>query len=250
MMNRTILLAALLFGCASAPVTQQKPEIVTEPAHTAPSVVMDPACPKPGEFQAVDLSEPATAKFLDAMHALGLKTIIRYYDYPQETIAGKTPKVQELGLILSRGFDLMMVFQHNNNRLSSFTQQRGKDDSARALQLAASWGQPKGSGIYFGVDGDWPDAQGLLAVKTYFEAAGKAVRLAGYKVGAYGSGKTCAALGGAVDFCWLANARGWSGYQEALQKGGWALKQSPPIDCAGINVDFDQAHGEFGAWKP
>ena len=54
---------------------------------------MESTCPDPGVFGAVDLCQTATQHFLDVMKYLGVKTIIRYYDYQHESLVGKTPPV-------------------------------------------------------------------------------------------------------------------------------------------------------------
>lgn len=259
-MRYFLVLAVFLSSCAQieqAPVVESPPAVEVPPRDETPIVEiskpsgMESTCPSKGVYQAVDASEPVTQKFLDVSRYLGVKTIIRYYDYVNETIRGKTPKASELALIKKNGFKVMMVFQHNNNRIASFTKQRGADDAKRTLELASLWSQPKGSAIYFGADGSFSSSSEQSAVKAYFEAARPVVKNASYKLGAYGSGATCKMLldAGIVDYCWLANATGWSGYAAFNSSNKWVLKQSLPKDCGGINVDFDVVNGEFGDWS-
>jgi hypothetical protein len=204
---------------------------------------------------AVDLSRPATPHFLKGMKALNVGAVIRYYDHKDETIVGKTLHRKERDLILSSGFSIAVVFQHNNNRFASFTTARGEQDGMRALALARENLQPKGSAIYFGVDGPWgASVQQLAAIKAYFIRAHQIVAKGGYKVGVYGSGLVCEELRSVslIDYCWLANARSWPGYGKSDDGKMWALKQTLPEDCAGINVDFDVVNSSnvnFGQFR-
>lgn len=220
-----------------------------------PSGGLEKTCPAPGAAQAVDLSEPVNQSFLDAMKKLGVTTVIRYYDHVNETLPGKTLKPSETDLLARNGFDVMVVFQHNNNQIKSFTAARGVSDSVRSLALAAANGQTMGSAIYFGVDGGWSSAADLKAIDTYFSKAAPLIRTAGFRVGAYGSGLVCSRLlaAGLIDFCWLANATGWPGFKALLSSNQWTLKQSLPKDCGGKNVDFDVANAamrDLGGFRP
>ncbi|ESZ78665.1 glycoside hydrolase domain-containing protein [Mesorhizobium sp. L103C105A0] len=192
--------------------------------------------------KAVDLSTPVSDNFLRKMKAIGVETIIRYFDYPDETIKGKTLTPRERRKIAAGGFDLLVVFQHHNNRFSSFTTQRGHDDAVRSMALAQANNQPSGSAVYFGVDGEWgTDPSELAAIVRYFTAAHKVLEAASFRLGVYGSGLVCRQLTerSLVDLCWLANATSWPEFRPAQQSGKWALLQTLPEDCGGINVDFD-----------
>lgn len=123
--------------------------------------VAAPECTPHPEFRAADFSAPITdlgdrngfpAEF--ELIRLGIQTIIRYYDHPNETIPCKTLTPPETDFLIRNGFSVAVVFQHNNDRPMTFLQgDRGRKDAARALELAAANGQPSGSAIYFGVDG-------------------------------------------------------------------------------------------------
>jgi hypothetical protein len=216
---------------------------------------VESSCPKAGTVQAVDLSMPVDQHFLDVMKAINVNTVIRYYDQTNETIRGKTLLPTETTLLARNGFDVMTVFQHNNNVISSFTSARGTSDANRSLVLAAQNSQPKGSAIYFGVDGGWSTTAELTAIKTYFAKSAAIVRAAGYKVGVYGSGLTCTQLkaAGSVDYCWLANAKSWPNYSTVLATDDWVLSQKLPQNCGGKNVDFDVMNTrarDLGQFRP
>src|SRR6476660_5846146 len=105
-------------------------------------------CIREPRAEAVDSSAPVTQSFLDRMKAIGIKTIIRYYDHEDETLPGKTLRRGERDAILMNGLKMGVVFQHRNNKFASFTVQRGRQDAERSLMLAAENAQPRGSAIY------------------------------------------------------------------------------------------------------
>src|SRR5215468_8319504 len=125
-------------------------------------------CATESRVGAVDLSTPVDQTFLDTMRGIGIRTIIRYYDHEDETLPGKTLRAAERNLILANGFQTAVVFQHHNNWFASFTPQRGRQDAERSLALARENLQPKGSAIYFGVDGPWRADYELANVAAYF----------------------------------------------------------------------------------
>ena len=62
-----------------------------------------------------------------------------------------------------------------------------------------------------------------------------------YRVGVYGSGQVCSAIldRGLADYCWLANARAWPGYNAHLASGRWQMRQLMPGKCGDREVDFN-----------
>lgn len=238
------------------PTPTPKPTPTPTPTPTpSPDPTLEATCPAPGTVQAVDLSMPIDQRFLDAMKKLKVNTVIRYYDHVNETIRNKTLKAAEVDLLARNGFDLMVVFQHNNSSISSFTAARGTSDANRSLELAAQFKQDKGSAVYFGVDGSWSSSTDLTKIKTYFQKAGPIIRGAGYKIGAYGSGNTCTQLLGArlVDYCWLANATGWPGYAAFKATKQWTMYQGLPKKCGGKEGDFNVVNADLrdlGQFRP
>lgn len=260
-----ILLTVALVGCSSTPLketttpspaTPPAPEIKVPAGCEAILRTMGPGCPKPGQYGAVDLVARVDQKFLEAMACAGIRTVIKYYDYEgNETIRGKIPNAAELAALKAAGFAFMGVFQHNNNNPATFTTARGKADAAEALRLASKWGQPDGSAIYFGADGDFAPS----LVLPYFQAAAPAIRAAGYRVGVYGSGGVCKALkkAGLVDgeLCMVAaSSWAWNGTKAILAEGkGFALKQKVDIrgnqNCLGRSLDYNEVLlADFGQW--
>lgn len=176
----------------------------------APAAAARDYCAPNSGAAAVDLSQRVNQNFLDAMKTVGVQTIIRYYDHEDETLPGKTLRRRERDLIIANGFHIAVVFQHNNNKFASFTPLRGRQDAERSLALAAENAQPKGSAIYFGVDGGWRTAGEIATIKAYFAEAQAGLRGTGYRIGVYGSGLVCKELlqDGLAELCWLSNAKG------------------------------------------
>lgn len=229
-------------------------------------------------YIAAEVSDQISDTFAAGMKAIGVTTIIRYYDWSQrETWLGKTLRSAELDLIRKHGLNVAVIFQHNSGSIHTFTDtKRPAKDADEALLLAKGMAQPKGSSIFFGVDG--PDAamDDILAtikvpehdkhlkqyvesyITRYFSEVAPKIRAAGFKIGAYGSGLVCDVLGsrGLIDYCWLAMSTGWPNYTAYEASGRWALKQvktSPSDECFGMkgkvsmNIAGRQAF-DIGQW--
>jgi hypothetical protein len=214
-------------------------------AHAADFCTTDP------RVEAVDTSAPVTQSFLDQITAIGIKTIIRYYDHEDETLPGKTLRRGERDAILMNGLKMGVVFQHRNNKFASFTAPRGRQDAQRSLVLAAENAQPRGSAIYFGVDGAWNRSYELANIMAYFQEVNATLAGSGYRVGVYGSGLMCNALlaSGLAELCWLAAPTSWPEFSAWYQTKRWRLVQLPTTQCGGRSVDFNLANGheaEYG----
>jgi len=228
-------------------------------------------------YVAADTAQQVNENFLTKIKAVGIETIIRYYDWVDETLPGKTLTLRELNLLAKAGMSIAVIFQHNNDCLCTFMKKgRGRRDARRALELARSFSQPPGSAVYFGVDGvdaqfltllaatDLPNGEAQARkfveryVRAYFEEVAPVIKASGYRVGVYGSGLVCAFLldEHLAQLCWLANATGWPGYARLAASNRWALKQHLPTrqsDCFGLEVDLNSGNPQiedYGQWKP
>jgi hypothetical protein len=201
-------------------------------------------CADDSRIEAVDLSAPVDQNFLDTMRGTGIKTIIRYYDHEDETLPGKTLRRDERNLIATNGFQTAVVFQHHNNRFASFTALRGQQDAERSLALAQENSQPRGSAIYFGVDGPWQAAYELANVAAYFQELKARLVGFGYRIGVYGSGLVCNMLlsTGLAELCWLGAPTAWPDYHAYYQTRRWGLAQFRTSRCGGRSVDFNLAN--------
>jgi hypothetical protein len=217
-------------------------------AHATDFCIRDP------RVEAVDSSAPVTQSFLDRMKAIGINTIIRYYDHEDETLPGKTLRRAERDAIVMNGLKMGVVFQHRNNKFASFTALRGRQDAERSLALAFENSQPRGSAIYFGVDGAWSAPSELANIVVYFQEVNARMAGSGYRVGVYGSGLVCNTLlaDGLAELCWLAAPTTWPDFSAYYQTKRWKLVQLPTTQCGGRSVDFNLAnssaaeYGQFG----
>lgn len=175
-------------------------------------------------------------RYLDALRAINVETIIRYFN---RTSSAKLPEKRiekpEATAIAEAGIRLCTIYQQNGGqggKISDFGTKSGFEDADRAIDQATKIGQPKNSAIYFSVDHDFYNPSDLAAIVDYFAAA--ASRLKGnYKVGVYGSGTVGKAVtqAGHAELIWLAAAMGWSGTKDLLRTDKWALYQKwPSID--------------------
>ncbi len=104
----------------------------------------------------------------------------------------------------------------------------------------------------------------LPLVEHYFREAREtlAASKTGYKIGAYGSGATCAHLQkkGLIDYCWLAMSTGWPGFKEQIASGKWNMAQQRTTFCKNwkydnretVHFDFNKVNGAkaaLGQWS-
>src|SRR5215472_16723795 len=68
-------------------------------------------------YVAADTAQQVNENFLAKIKAVGIETVIRYYDWVEETLPGKTLNLHELALIGKAGMNVAVVFQHNNDCL-------------------------------------------------------------------------------------------------------------------------------------
>lgn len=193
---------------------------------------------------------------LAALKAAGVWTVIRYYAREaQDFLPEKRLKPEEASDLIAAGFSIGVVYQYFNNVRENISAARGLLDAEFAVEHAAvAQKQPKGSAIYFGVDGDWSDAAARADIAGYFESVRRAFAGTGYRIGAYGSGATLAFLEseGLADMTWLAYPQGWSGAASYFNANGWRLFQSAletrigalAIDANIVNPRF----ADFGQW--
>lgn len=206
----------------------------------------------------IDVSSSCTAK-ATALHAGGVSTVIRYYS--RDTIRpSKRLARDEARALAVAGLRLGVVHEARRGDLpDSFEHAAGIADARYARSYgAATIGQPGGSAIYFAVDFDAGAAQLRGQVVPYFRGVADAfAETSGepdYQIGVYGSGAVCAALLEAqlVRKTWLAQSRGWRGYDDFLASGRWNLQQAMPTTVAGVACDPDTAgeSGDIGDFSP
>nr|WP_272210473.1 glycoside hydrolase domain-containing protein [Marinicella sp. W31]MDC2876357.1 DUF1906 domain-containing protein [Marinicella sp. W31] len=172
-----------------------------------------------------------TTSYIPQLISGGVEAVIRYYNHQNSTaLPEKQLGENEAKALAGAGLSIAVIFEQDGGaggRISDLDAESGNSDSARALALAKSLGQPPGSAIYFSVDYDYYEDADLQKIKPYFAAVSSG--LAGmYRVGVYGSGTVGATMqdAGYAELIWLAGSTGWSGTQKTLDTDRWALFQS------------------------
>lgn len=199
-----------------------------------------------------------TRPHLSALKALGVRVIFRYYALAaQPEVPQKQLTMGEKDAILNAGFAIGSVYQYYSNLPENIHASRGRTDGETALARASTFGQPKGSAIYFGVDFDWGpnDTARRDSILAYFGAIRALVRPAGYRIGVYGSGATCRLVldAGSADLAWLVNSPGHGGAANFYNSGRWRLFQNGLDTRAGNGIQVDTnlippPHTDFGQW--
>ena len=171
-----------------------------------------------------------TTSIISCMVDRGIKTVIRYYGVNTKKHPEKVLELNEAKALSQAGLQISVVFELINNAKDYFNKELGQAHARKAFQLAKQINQPEGSAIYFAVDYDATDDDIENHIKPHFEAIHNTLsQLAngalGYKVGIYGSGKVINSV--KADYRWLAESKGWSGYQDAINNKNYELYQTP-----------------------
>ncbi|MGW6762360.1 DUF1906 domain-containing protein, partial [Streptomyces sp. NPDC055008] len=182
------------------------------------------------------------------------------YDFIGRYLSKSTWKVinaPEASAISAAGLSLILVYEDGSTSASYFSNSRGQSDGQRAATQAAALSAPSKTALYFAVDYDASSADINGCITDYFNGVAQGLATAEtdngcppYAIGAYGSGSTCLALAqaGLVQYTWLAQSRGWSGYDPNHL---WSIVQGMPSTVGALSVDPDVAIGNnYGAIPP
>jgi hypothetical protein len=139
---------------------------------------------------------------------------------------------------LDAGLNLCLAYQFHNDEIANFNPTKARVDADAALAGAHQLGQPEGSAIYFGVDGNWPN--NIPDILGYFAVLKKAMDdyPVKYRLGVYGSGKSCAAVKEYCSLFWLAPSQCFENTWSFFNSNAWNLFQEAPSFRIGKN-DFD-----------
>lgn len=186
------------------------------------------------------------AALVPCLESQGFDTVIRYYSRSEWKRLSQ-PEALALG---RGGLRIIPVYQNRQNQAADFSDAAGEaagrhaDDYARNVIF-----QPAGSAIYFAVDFDATEAELRANVIPYFKGVKRGLASAAggapsYRIGVYGSGRTCRLVGdaGHAALTWLAQSRGWGEYNRYLAARKWALKQLMPATVCGIECDPDETN--------
>jgi Rv2525c-like, glycoside hydrolase-like domain/Putative peptidoglycan binding domain len=192
-------------------------------------------------FKIVDCAADVT-RHLPALKAAGVETVIRYLSEDTRPIS-KNVRSKEARAIAAEKLRLGLVWETFGGTHRELSAALGVRHASMAIAQAKAVGAPDGACIYFACDTN-PVGAFFDQVMEYFASVNQTLKAnSKYLAGIYGPGKVCdAALdAGHVDKAWLANAHGWSGYQEFLASKRWVLLQHLPTHVAGLSCDPDEA---------
>jgi hypothetical protein len=186
----------------------------------------------------------------------GYDFVCRYYN---RNNPGKNLTREEAAALSRAGLHVVAVWENGYPTSPDyFSYEAGKKDGHDAHRYAHSIGQPANTPIYFTVDYDASEADLSGVVSKYMSGVLDAFReeeiAAGthYDVGIYGSGQTCGHMldafrgAGGIRYAWLAESRGWRGYQTFSD---WNIKQLTGATVAGIPVDTNVTNGNGGGFQ-
>jgi glycoside hydrolase-like protein len=216
----------------------------------------------------VDCTEAAPA-----LAARGIKVLMRYYSQPD--YANTVLSAAEASAIHEAGMALGIVYQYHSGDITYFTPTWAHSAATACMKRDISLTpgnreaihHPKGTAIYFGVDGDLTGVEdpnqrqsNIQAIMDYFQIIGEdfAAKGAPFKIGVYGSGDVCERLvGGSATYGWMAGfSIGWTNTKDAYNETGaphWHMFQNAlEVSMEGVSVDTSilnpKAGGIIGAF--
>jgi hypothetical protein len=193
--------------------------------------------------------------YLACLKAQGILAIGRYA-CKSTSIVGKKLEPIEAQAIAAAGFKIFTAWEQGDaTHVDRFTEAQGAQDADDFLAWAAGVGQPRGSGVFPTVDFDATATDLAGPLLQYIRAFQTAVLAGGYRMGIYGSWRTCRSFleSGLVTLAWLAGADDWAEHAQGLGSGQCAIIQIPGSVCGLPSdvTDRDQTYGEdYGAWVP
>ncbi len=190
----------------------------------------------------------------------GVDFVFRYYSKPGSSKALTPAEAADLS---KARIAIGAVFQFINNSAGYFTTEHAVRDAQWAYANARAVGQPEGTAIYVGVDFDATLTELQQRILPYFiQFNTRMAELGGganpYRLGVYGSGRSCRWLRANcpfVRFTWLALSTGWAEYGSYT---GWNVKQrwgdgglcglKPVVPGDDQDYEFNDSDGDFGGF--
>jgi hypothetical protein len=159
--------------------------------------------------------------------------------------------VNEARAISASGLLIVALWESNSAAPEHFSYTTGVDEGTSAYKQAMNTGQPAGTPIFFAVDFDCSNMQIAGSVNDYFRGIAHGFDAIGssspaYIVGVYGSGNACGWLVAhqRVSFTWLAQSRGWGGYNSFAS---WNIKQGP-TKSKPFDYDVNESKSNYGGF--
>jgi hypothetical protein len=201
----------------------------------------------------IDVAQNVTPNIVH-LKADGILTVMRYLT--TNTASGKLVLPAEAHVLGANGIRLGLVFEAGGGApgQSPLTTAQGQIDGTFAARYAPSVGAAEDACIYFAADNDFSPVVIDSNILPYFAAVYKAVGRQ-FRVGVYGSGAVCQAIINEVsaDLAWLSGSMGWTGSRAYLAARPEALRlvqTQEDVKYADMDVDFDEALGDFGDFLP
>ena len=143
------------------------------------------------DYNAIDTSKRLTIPFCSYLYQQGIRYIGRYLTKLSET-SEKNMTADEITIIHNSGFNIIPLFQENNNIADDFSYLKGYESWNKAILAATKLRIPP-SIIYFCVDFDVTEYQAETIVKDFFQGINDAknVNPSIYQIGIYSSRNTC-----------------------------------------------------------
>ena len=184
----------------------------------------------------------------------GVEAVRRYY---AASNGSKVITKAEAATLSAKGIKIFMVYEDIGSASQfNLTEGQGSKDASRAKSQAGAIGQPKGSVIYFAVEGlpSGYKSADLPGVRNYFAGVNKALGN-DYTAGVYGDGIVCKTLldEGICSHTWLAQASwAFEGSIEFYASKRWNLAQIvtdlPSKPWRGLSVDINEGNGDIGSF--
>ena len=202
-----------------------------------------------------------TTHYLPALKAAGVTTVIRYLN-PLWPAGEKNIKAEEAHAMAAADMRLALVnegwgdFAHGGISAGA-----GERDAAYSFSAAVDLGAMQlgviqsDACVYFAVDTDAMPGQITKFVLPYFKALSdyNDAHYSGvFRIGVYGSGAVCDAVirSKHASCSWLACSMGWLGSRAYRDSKKWTLLQHLPSLLHGLDVDTNEANGNFGDFMP
>lgn len=198
----------------------------------------------------IDIASDPTPRLAQLKATTSVETIFSYLS----SIGPNGPKcwtVERVKAAASAGFRIGLVHEGwGGVEGKGISAADGDRDGHYCVGKARQLGAPKDACVYFACDQDFTRSQIAMWVIPYFKTIRAAFAGSGYRVGVYGSGLVCQSVknAGLADSTWLAQSKGWVGYQEWLLHAD--MVQGPEQKLDGLEVDTDTAQGNIGDYVP
>jgi hypothetical protein len=178
-----------------------------------------------------DMFGPATRALMPAIAASGVGFAGGYL-----WSGAKGMTRESVHLLSSAGLRILSYYEVDD-KLASFSADKGKRDAAGAVKNAQALGQPRGSSIFFAVDLDESKADYAAHIRPHFESLNRELE-GQYEVEGYGSGLTLESLlaDGLITHSVL-GAIGWRDGHKFLPLA--TVVQKPPSDPYHFGIEVD-----------